>query len=151
MRRISAAMILVASLGLAAPASAFDQVVKTFFGGVAIDGYDATAYWVHSEPREGDDAHEVDWNDAVWRFASAEDAAAFKADPLRYAPAYGGRCANAMSKGEDVDSDPEVWMIEGDRLFLFYAKSGRARWLSGDRKALIAEADKNWAQLSKDG
>lgn len=151
MRVMMMAAALAAALGAAGPAQAFDEIVKSFFGGVAIDGYDATAYWREAAAREGTDAHEVTWKDAVWRFARAADAAAFEADPARFAPAYGGRCANAMSLGKDVDGDPEVWLIERDRLFLFYARSGRARWVEGDLAALIAQADQNWAALQAGG
>ena len=131
----------------ASPAAAFDESATGWLSDVAIDGFDATAYW-KGGPEEGRDAHEVSWKGAIWRFAAAEDAAAFEAAPERFAPAYGGRCANAMSMGKDVAADAEIWLIEEDRLFLFYAEDGRTRWREGDRTALIAEADAQWAALS---
>ena len=69
--------------------SAVDQVNSTFFG-VAIKGYDTVAY--HSEGRavKGQKKHSHKWNDAKWYFASAENRDLFAADPVRYAPQYGG-------------------------------------------------------------
>jgi hypothetical protein len=39
---------------------------------------------------KGTPEFETLWQDARWRFASAEHRDMFKADPERYAPQYGG-------------------------------------------------------------
>lgn len=130
-------------------ASAFDEINKTFFGGVAIDGYDTSAYHRAGKPMKGQSAHSVKWKGATWKFATKADAEKFRANPTRYAPAYGGHCANGMSLGEKVDGDPKIWMIIGEKLYLFYAERGRKRWQNGDKKALIAAANANWAKLLK--
>jgi len=151
-RRLFLSAMMAAVMGLAAgarPAAAFDEINKTFFGGVAIDGYDPSAYHTAGKPTKGSSDHVVNWKGAKWKFATKADADKFRADPARYAPAYGGHCANAMSMGDRVDADPKVWMIIGKRLFLFYADSGRKTWQSGDKQALIAKADANWAKMLK--
>jgi len=51
----------------------------------AIGSYDATAYFNHGTARRGDN-FVVAWNGASWRFASAGEAAAFKANPTAYQP-----------------------------------------------------------------
>ncbi len=137
-------------------AVAAGPVSKSRLGGVAIGGHDITAYRElaaepHGEAVEGAKAHTVEFDGAKWRFASAEDAAAFEADPERYVPAYNGHCANALSLGEGlVRTDGTHWEIfEGDdRLYLFYAGRGRERWVGGDWESYRAEADRAWQALT---
>ena len=141
-------MLAAAALFPHKAAMGFEEISKTFFGGVAIEGHDSTAYWSQGAPVEGSAAFTVTWKGAEWRFASAADRDAFAADPDRYAPRYGGHCANAMSLGKAVDGDPGIWRIFGQELFLFAAESGRARWDQGDVAALKAEADANWRRFT---
>jgi hypothetical protein len=50
---------------------------------VAIRGYDAVAYFTDDKAVQGTSAYEYVWEDAKWRFASAEHRAMFVADPYR--------------------------------------------------------------------
>ncbi len=80
-----------------APASAKeDPVYTSTFSDLAVSGYDAVAYFKEGRPVEGRSDHEFEWNGATWRFASAENLAAFKADPEAFAPQFGGYCAWAV-------------------------------------------------------
>ncbi len=69
--------------------SAFEQVNSTFFG-VAIKGYDTVAYHTEGRAVKGQREYSHKWNDAKWYFTSAENRDLFAADPVRYAPQYGG-------------------------------------------------------------
>ena len=148
------AFLLFASL-LAGTAGAAEPVSKSRFGGVAIDGHDPAAYHALSRDPQapavsGDEAHTVQYKGATWRFASAASAERFAADPERYAPAYNGHCANALSLGEGlIRTDGTHWEIFGDELFLFYAGRGRTRWLEGDWEAYREDADAVWATLAE--
>ena len=81
-----------------------------------------------------------------YRFASAEHLAAFRANPSRYLPQYGGYCAWAVSQGYTASGDPNHWRIVDGRLYLNYDPSVRETW-SKDTKGYIATADKNWVGL----
>lgn len=147
-------LLLCASLALGSVRAA-EPVSKSRLGGVAIGGHDPAAY--HALPRdpqaaavEGEKAHAVEYKGATWRFASADSAERFAADPERYAPTYNGHCANALSLGEGlVRTDGTHWEIFGDELFLFYAGRGRERWLDGNWERYREEADAAWAELSR--
>lgn len=141
-----AAMLFMAGLWPLSSAEAFEEISKTWFGGVAIDGYDTTAYW-RGDAREGQEAYAVTWKDAEWRFGSAAERDAFAADPERFAPRYGGHCANAMSMNELVDADGGIWRIFDGKLYLFAAEAGRDRWDNGQVSALVAQADANWRRF----
>lgn len=137
------------TFGQAVPAEAKDPVATGLFSNVALEGYDSLAYHKTGKPTEGITTYETEWRGAVWRFATAEDRDLFAADPGKYAPAYGGYCANAMSYGKLVDADPEIWRIIGDRLYVYYADSGRQSWI-GHEAEKIAAADANWRKFFPD-
>ena len=137
----TAAAIPAAAL---APSSALAAQPPVFAsGGIAINGYDPVAYFTESKPVEGSATFTSDWDGATLQFASAENKALFDADPVKYAPAYGGYCAYAVSKGYTASTDPGAWSIHNDRLYLNYSKSVRALW-SLNKNGHIASADANW-------
>ncbi|SFD52674.1 hypothetical protein SAMN05428997_13160 [Bosea sp. CRIB-10] len=113
---------------------------------LAIRGYDPVAYFRDGGPRKGLKEHSVIRDEAVWRFASAENRKLFEADPGRYLPAYGGFCAYGTSRGYLVKIEPEAWSIVDGRLFLNYDLGVRATWL-GDTTTYIARADGLWPKL----
>ncbi len=130
----------------AAPALALDPVNTTFFGSVAIEGYDPVAYFTEGKPVKGNKKHSLEYEGANWRFASAENRALFEADPQKYAPQYGGYCAWAVSQGYTAGIEPEAWTIHEGKLYLNYSKKVRAQWLE-KRDALIEAGDENWPRL----
>jgi YHS domain-containing protein len=130
----------------AAPLLAVEPVNQSFFGGVAIEGYDPVAYFTDGRPVEGKKGFETEWNGATWRFVSAEHRDLFAADPGKYAPQYGGYCAWAVSQGSTAGIDPEAWKIHDGKLYLNYDRSVQEKWLA-DMENLIAKGDANWPKL----
>lgn len=135
------------------PLTAFakEPVSTGYFGNTAIGGHDVTAY---HQLKQGDQAVEgnkeyvVEWKGAKWRFLREADSKAFAANPERYAPAYNGHCANALSLGEGlIKTDGTHWAIFDDQLYLFYAGRGTKRWLNGDYTVYKAEADRAWKAI----
>ena len=86
---------------------------------LAIKGYDPVAYFTDAKPTPGLPTIEYEWDEHRYRFATAEHRELFKADPVRYAPQFGNYCAMALSKGEIVVADPENWLINDGKLFVF--------------------------------
>jgi hypothetical protein len=72
-------MGLVAAFPLAASAAGPQDV------SLAIKGYDPVAYFTDGRPMPGLPEFEYEWDDHVYRFASAEHREMFRADPVRYA------------------------------------------------------------------
>jgi hypothetical protein len=58
--------------------------------GIAIKGYDPVAYFTLSRPVKGQNEYQFEWNNAKWLFANKEHLAMFQADPVKFAPQYGG-------------------------------------------------------------
>ena len=114
--------------------------------GAAIRGYDPVAYFTLGEAKPGDSAISLDYQGAVWHFASAEHRDLFAADPEKYAPQYGGYCAWAASQNYVASTDPEAWQIVDDKLYLNFSRFVHARWKLRAR-ANIAKGDANWPGL----
>ncbi len=128
---------------LSQPVLAFEETNKSYFGGVALGGYDAVSYFIESQAVKGDKAHGVEWKGAMWLFSSAANRRHFTASPESFAPQYGGYCSNQMSLGNLSDIDSNVWRIIDNKLFLFGHDAGRVRW-AAETKQRIADADQHW-------
>ena len=127
----------------ASSASAFEPVNQSYFSGVTMEGFDAVSYFAEGKPVRGSEAHSLEWNGATWLFSSAANRARFEASPQAFAPQYGGYCSNQMSLGRLVNSDPQVWMMFEEKLYLFGHEAGRIRW-STDTAAKVADGNRHW-------
>ena len=133
---------------LATPCLAKSEVNTTFWGNVAIKGYDPVAYFTMDKPVKGAKQHSLEWRGATWRFASEAHLKKFRSNPEKYAPQYGGYCAWAVSQGDTADIDPKQWHVVNDRLYLNYNASIQKKWLR-NRDELIRKADGNWPGVIK--
>ena len=114
---------------------------------LAAEGYDVVAYFSEGEAVPGSAAHTLDWDGREWRFASEAHRRMFRADPDRYAPAYDGHCAWALSQGRLAQGRPQHWAIHGGRLFFNCNAEVHERWLD-ERERRIEAADREWAERS---
>jgi len=110
---------------------------------LAVGGYDVVSYFTPGAPVVGSAEHTVRWRGGRFRFASAEHAATFKADPEPYAPRFGGYCAWAVSRGYVAKGDPTVWAVVEGRLYFNYDPSVAERWKQ-DPAGNIRRAEANW-------
>lgn len=133
------------SLLLAFTVFADEPVNKTLLGN-AVEGYDVVAYFTRGKPVKGSGNHEVEWNGATWRFASAEHRTLFAKNPAKYAPQYGGFCAFGVSRGYAVGIDPDAWKIVNGKLYLNYNKDVQAEWVK-DIPGYISKANANWPKI----
>lgn len=123
--------------------------VNTTRAQLALQGYDAVAYFADGKPVAGSSAFEYRWMNAVWRFASAEHRDRFAKEPEKFAPQFGGYCAYAVSRGYTADGDPKAWRIVDGQLFLNYSPDVQKMWLQ-DVPGNIAKGRQNWpAALNK--
>ena len=147
-RLLLALAALAAPLGFAVPAPAFaDGGIYVTDAKVAVGGYDTVSYFRgRGVPVKGTAQFKVSWKGAEWRFASAENAAAFKANPAAYEPQYGGHCAWAISQGYLAPGDPTAYDVVGGKLYLNYDQGTRAMWRR-DIAGAIAKGSQSWAKI----
>ena len=146
-RQVLAAMLATAvvaaipNLALAKKAMIYTGLVK----GVGAGGYDVVSYTT-GKPQMGDAKFVAEHEGAKWFFASAENMKTFQAAPEKYAPAYGGYCAYAVSQGYTAKGDPEHWSIVGGKLYLNYNASVQSTWKE-DTAGYIAQGNANWPKV----
>ncbi|MDX2046872.1 MAG: YHS domain-containing (seleno)protein [Chitinophagaceae bacterium] len=109
----------------------------------AINGYDAVAYFTQSKPVKGSTQHIFSWKGASWLFSTKQNLEAFKANPEKYAPQYGGYCAYGLSRGYKAPTEADAWSIVNGKLYLNYNKDVRDIWNKG-QSGYIKKADDNW-------
>ena len=149
-RERSARLVMVfLFLAVSSPALAVDEINTTFFGNLAIEGYDAGAYFTERRAIKGSREFEMSWKGANWRFSSAANLSAFRGDPERYAPQYGGYCAWAVSQNDTAGIDPTQFTVHNGKLYLNYNEEISARWRA-NKNDFIIEADRYWPQLISD-
>ena len=154
MRQIGKEILTIATLAVgllfAAPASAasvITAIVTDPLSGVAIDGYDPVTYFTDPEPKPGKPDFEYYWGGVPWYFASAANRDVFIRAPEVYAPQYGGYCQMALARGYLSDGNPGIYLVRGDRLYLFYSTANRDAFGLAEAEA-ARKAAANWPKLS---
>lgn len=153
MTRMAAALML-GLIMLAVPpspasrawASTSQRIVSDHYTGLAIDGFDPVAYFVARKPVRGLPEWELRREGVVWRFQSEGNRAQFQADPGVYQPQYGGYDPVEAASGKAVAGRPELWVISGERLFLFSNAATREDFLART-EFFHGKAEKAWPDL----
>src|SRR5262249_342406 len=87
--------------------------------GVILNAYDPVAYLKENRPVKGDPKFSSTYRTAIYHFASAANKAAFDKNPAKYAPQYGGFCAESMSRGKlESNIDPNVFFVYKGKLYV---------------------------------
>lgn len=113
--------------------------------GLAAHGYDVVSYF-KGAPAPGSDKFAVAHDGATYRFANEANLAAFKAEPAKYVPAYGGFCAYGAALGKKFDGDPRFWKIVDGKLYLNLNGDIQSKW-NEDIAGNVKKADANWSKI----
>jgi len=140
------ARLLAAGLSAAAAAQAAPVVVDPQ-NGVAINGFDPVAYFTDAKAQPGRSEMEVRKDGVTWRFRNEGNRAAFADDPDVYMPQFGGYDPVAIARGVSVPGHPMIWLVSGQRLYLFYSKEARAEFAAATRS--IVEGSTGRASLAR--
>lgn len=130
-----------------AHAVAAGRFVANWHTGLAIDGYDPVAFFTDGKPVAGSGDYELHYGGVVWRFANIGNRAAFAASPDVYMPQYGGYDPIGVAQGIAVPGNPNVWLIIGERLFLFYNDDRREKFAANPDR-VISPADRAWPAVA---
>ena len=117
-------MRAVAALAAGAALAAASRPAAAESAALAIKGYDPVAYFVDGRAVRGLPEIEYEWDERRYRFSSKRHRDLFRADPVRYAPQFANFCAMSLAKGELVEADPENWLINADKLYIFGKREG---------------------------
>ncbi|MBI3436512.1 MAG: hypothetical protein HY056_15795 [Proteobacteria bacterium] len=147
---MAVAVALAVSLGAASrqAGAVTERVVVDFQTGLAIYGYDPVAYFTRAAPTKGRTELEKFHAGAVWRFRNEGNLSAFNRDPAVFMPVYGGYDAMALIRGVAVPGNPLIWLINADRVFLFYDDGSRAAFAANPTVAKSL-ADAQWQDVRR--
>jgi hypothetical protein len=129
-------------------AATTEQIVVDWHSGLAIGGYDPVAFFTDGRPMQGSAEFELRYGGAIWRFHNVGNRAAFAATPDVYMPRFGGYDPVGVSRGIAVAGNPNVWLISGARLYLFYDRARLEKFVA-DPDRLIVEAERKWPDVSR--
>lgn len=111
--------------------------------GKAIKGYDPVAFFKESKPVKGVESLSYQYNDATWLFSSKTNLEAFKKDPEKYAPQYGGYCAYGTAGGHKAPTQTNTWTIVDGKLYFNYNDKVKESW-NKQQAELIEKANTQW-------
>ena len=141
-----AAVSLFASFAL--PATQALAVDEHFIDSkTVVGGYDVVAYHTVGEPTKGSAKYSTNYQGATWQFASKDNLELFKAEPAKYAPAYGGWCAAGASKGKKVPTKANLWAIVDGQLYLNSSPKAHNKLFLADTETVIRKGEANWKQI----
>jgi YHS domain-containing protein len=139
--RTLSALTCLLLLGFSAPARSAGEPA------IAIQGYDAVAYFTIATPTRGSPEFSHVWDGERYLFAKAEHRDRFAKDPERYAPQFPSHCAAALTQGQVVTPDPRNWIIIEGKLYLFGNANGQKRFRENPQ--LVQAAQANWKRTQK--
>ncbi|MBN8971246.1 MAG: hypothetical protein J0H51_04425 [Rhizobiales bacterium] len=141
-----AAVAAGAATGNRARAATTERVVVDRFTGLAVGGMDPVAYFTESRAVPGQADIEASLAGAVWRFRNDDNRAFFLAHPEIYGPQFGGYDPVDVARGVTVAGRPQVWLVAGQRLYLFARIESRDAF-AADPAAILQEARARWPHL----
>lgn len=115
--------------------------------GLALAGYDPTAYFLDGAPKKGDPGLTRTYQGATYRFVDNAHKNAFEKEPSKYVPQFGGFCGYAASINVVSPVDPELWQIQNGRLVLQHTPEA-FRLFNQDAAGNYGKAENNWPRLS---
>lgn len=122
------------------------EVNTGYFGDIAIKGYDPVAYFTLSRPQKGKEDYATDWLGATWHFSSDEHRQLFTENPVKYAPQYGGYCADGIAYGDTTTNiDPSAWRIIDGKLYLNYDHGAAAELEEAEGQ--LEKSVANWPKI----
>ena len=138
-------LLLVAGLLLppSGRAATTELIVVDENRGLALSGFDPVGYFTDARPLLGRDDMELSFAGAIWRFRNEGNRAAFIANPEVYLPVFGGYDPVAVARGVATPGHPQIWLIIGKRLYLFYDAAARKTFVSAP-EATATMAEKKW-------
>jgi hypothetical protein len=139
-------LVMAGPGGLAAPLP--DPVVTDPATGLAINGFDPVAYFTDAAAQPGRPGMEYKFAGNTWRFRNEGNRAAFADSPDIYAPQFGGYDPVAIARGVSVPGHPQVWLVSGQRLYLFYSKEARAEFVAASGRILDL-AKRKWPDVQR--
>jgi len=113
---------------------------------LALDGYCPVCYVAAGKAVKGTEEFQLEHEGKIYYFVKQGAVDAFKAEPAKFLPAYGGYCAYGMSFGKKFESDPTVFKVIDGKIYL-NKDADIAKEFAKDTKGAITKADAHWKKM----
>lgn len=143
--KIGLGLLLLGGLTYPRPslAATTESIVVDPNRGLALNGFDPVAYFTNAKALMGRGEFEYRFAGATWRFQNEGNRAAFMANPEVYIPVFGGYDPVAVARGVGTPGHPQLWIIVGERLYLFYSPQAQKAF-SADPEGITVTAERKW-------
>ena len=147
-RRRKAALIstLLAMSPATLTAATSERIVQDRHSGLALGGIDPVGYFTDAQPLAGLSDFEISQAGTVWRFRNEGNLATFKARPDVYGPQFGGYDPVDVARGVPCPGSPQIWLISGQRLYLFSREDHRDAF-AASLPVMLRDARARWPRL----
>lgn len=118
---------------------------------IALQGYSPVSYVDLNLAQRGDKDYMSERGGVKYFFVNAEQKKAFDANPAKYLPQFGGYCATGIAVGAKFRVDPNKFLVENGKLYLFLNSievDAKQLWMA-DKKGMTKKANANWPKLMK--
>jgi YHS domain-containing protein len=146
--RLSRFALAFAAALLLAACQTFNTTSEGADANLMLKGHDPVAYFTDGRHVPGKPDIKADHEGVTYRFATAEHRDLFVKQPDRYAPQFGGFCANGIAYAIPWGGDPDTWKIIEGKLYIFGGEASRRYFLMDERQNL-ALANSYWANEVK--
>jgi YHS domain-containing protein len=132
-------MLLIGEL-----ADSFKHRLNVDSNGVILKGYDVVAYFSQHKAIKGSPKYQTSHGGATYYFSSAANLAAFKPNPSKYVPQFGGCCANGVKSKRLLDSDPTAFFVTKGKFYVSASHAVEEQFRSNEKENL-RKAYENWS------
>ena len=118
---------------------------------IALEGYSPVSYLDLNLAQRGDKDHVSEYRGVKYFFVDGDQKKKFDANPGKYLPQYGGYCATGIAVGAKFRTDPNKFLVENGKLYLFLNSievDAKQLWMA-DPAGMTKKAQANWPKLKK--
>ncbi len=118
---------------------------------IALQGYSPVSYLDLGLAQRGVKDFKSEHNKVIYYFTSQDQKRTFEKNPEKYLPAFGGYCAFGMYAGAKFRPDPNKFLVQNGKYFLFLYNlelDAQQLWLNEkNHEKLERKANENWSKL----
>jgi len=114
-----------------------------------LKGYDPVAYFTVGKPVPGKPEIKTDYQGVTYRFSSEDNRRLFIANPSKFAPQFGGWCANGMAYAIPLGGEAQNFKIIDGKLYMFGGARSKL-FFEMDQERNLKLADQYWESEVKD-
>ena len=142
--------ILTTALLVLGTIGAYAQAYNTDDSKIALNGYSPVSYLDLELAQRGSKEYVTEHDGVKYFFTSAEQKKTFDANPKKYLPQYGGWCATGIAIGAKFRTDPNKFLVKGDKYYVYLNSievDALQVWNEKGHDAMVKNANENWKKL----